>query len=292
MTDERTTKNQVFNVHDGSQEHLPPKPSNALDALRAEFGLDMPVATVPLPSNGRVYPASSPLYGKTELEIRPMTAREEDILTNKVLLKKGTVITELIRSCLIDKAIDVGEMIAGDRNALMVSIRATGYGHEYDAEVTCGNEECEQKSSRTFNLNELEVKRLSISPIEEGSNLFEFTLPSSKIPVLFKFLTGNDETEITTTQERQKKMSLNTSNAVTMNLMHCIVSVKGSTDRAKISKFIQMMPVADSFALREYIKKNEPGIVMKQVTECPSCEHREEVAIPIGVTFLYPGFKS
>src|SRR5690606_20745420 len=139
----------------------------------------------------------SRLHGASTVEISPMTTREEDILTSQALLKKGTVITALIKSCLTDKSIDPGQLLVGDRNALMVAIRVTGYGHLYDAEVTCGA--CDTVTNQSFNLAEFPIKRLGIEPVEPGANLFEHQLPYTKKRVRFRFLTGADEEQILAT---------------------------------------------------------------------------------------------
>lgn len=285
--EDRSTKNQVFSQRPAGVDPAIQQVSS-YEAAKSDFGLDIPVEIVPLPSNGRVYPVGTSLHGKDCIEIRAMTAREEDILTSKALLKKGTVISELIKSCLVDKSVDPATLTAGDRNALMVAIRVTGYGPEYDAEVVCSNDECEAKAARQFNLGELEIQRLAISPVQEGLNLFEFKLPHLKKTIRFKFLTGADEEDISATQEKQKKLGLSSANAVTSNLMHVIVAIDGIEDRAKIAQFVRMMPARDSLELRNYIKENEPGIKMKQTVTCPVCAHEEEVAIPIGVNFLWP----
>ena len=215
-----------------------------------------------------------------------MTAREEDILTSRALLKKGTVITELLKSCLVDRSVNPADLLGGDRNALMVAIRITGYGPDYNAEIEC--QECSTKSPHEFNLAELPVRRLSIDPVMPGTNLFEFSLPKSKKLVKFRFLTGRDEEEMVTMADKQKKLGLSTESNVTNNLMHAIVSIEGIEDRGKIANFIKMMPAMDSLALRNYIKDHEPGVIMKQETSCPSCGHTEEVAMPLGVNFLWP----
>lgn len=256
------------------------------DKVKSEFGLDIPVETVPLPSSGKVYNSNSSLHEAETVDIKAMTAREEDILTSRALLKKGTVITELIKSCLVDRTINPNELLSGDRNALMVAIRITGYGADYKAEIECG--ECGAKTPHDFNLGELPVKRLVIDPIVSGSNLFEFVLPKSKKSVKFRFLTGRDEEEISAMAEKQKKLGLSTESNVTTNLMHAIVSIDGIEDRSKISNFIKHMPARDSLALRNHIKDNEPGVVMKQETSCPSCGHTEEVTMPLGINFLWP----
>jgi len=215
-----------------------------------------------------------------------MTAREEDILTSRALLKKGTVISELIKSCIVDRSIDPLQLLSGDRNAIMVAIRITGYGPEYNVEMECP--ECSVKSPHTFDLGSLPLRRLEIEPVQSGTNLFEYELPYSKKKVRFKFMTGRDEEEIMVMSEKQKKLALGTESNVTTNLLYSIVSIDGVSDRAKIAAFVKNMPARDSLALREYIKDNEPGILMRQDTVCNACGHAEEVNMPLGVTFLWP----
>lgn len=287
MSEEREQRNAVFTGAQAPQGIDPRiQTTTAVDAVKADFGLDIPVETLPLPSGGKVYSPKSTLFNKDTVEVRSMTAREEDILTSRALLKKGTVITELIKSCLIDKSINPVELTVGDRNALMVGIRITGYGAEYEAEVECNS--CGAKSQQSFNLAELPIQRLEIDPVVPGSNLFRFELPRTKKVVHFRFLTGKDEEEILATQERQKKLGSQIEQSVTTNLIYNIVSVDGVEDRTKIATFVRMLPAADSLALRDFIRKHEPGIRMKQETVCPSCGHEEEVTMPMGVSFLWP----
>ena len=285
MSEQRETKNSVFNQGNHGLDPRIQSMSSA-DKLKADFGLDIPSELVPLPSGGKVYPPDSSLSGKDVVEIRPMTAREEDILTSRALIKKGTVITELIKSCLIDRSINVSDLLLGDRNALMVAVRITGYGPDYTAEIQCN--ECSVKNQQIFNLAELPIKRLELDPITEGVNLFEFVLPHTKKKVHFRFTTGKDEEEQTALQEKQKKLGLGGDTAVTTSLQQTIVSVDGVEDRFKISNFVKMMPARDSLALRDHIKKNEPGLTMKQEAVCAACGHSEEVTMPLGVSFLWP----
>jgi len=285
MSEEREMRNEIFRGNPTGVDPRIPQMS-AMDKVRSDFGLDIPVETMPLPSNGLVYPVESTLHGRETVDIKAMTAKEEDILTSKAYLKKGTVISELIKSCLIDKSIDPRDLLAGDRNALMVAIRITGYGSEYDAEMECP--ECSAKAPHRFDLAGLPLKRLQITPALAGHNLFEFLLPYSKKLVKFRFLTGRDEEEIVATSEKQKKLGLSTDSTITTSLLYSIVSIDGIEDRGKIASFVRMMPARDSLALRNYIKDNEPGIVMKQETTCPACGHAEEVNMPLGVSFLWP----
>jgi hypothetical protein len=287
MSDDREQKNAIFTsqqVPAGVDPRMP-RISQA-EKVKADFGLDIPQEVVPLPSNGKAYPQDSSLHGMETVEIRAMTAREEDILTSRALLKKGAVITELIKSCLVDKSVNVLDLLSGDRNALMVAIRITGYGPEYSVEMECP--ECGTKSPHDFDLSSLPIKRLEIDPSAPGMNLFDFTLPYSKNTVKFKFMTGRDEEEMTLMSEKQKKLGLPNDNNVTTNLLYAIQSINGIEDRVKIANFVKMMPARDSLALRNYIRDNEPGIEMKQETTCSACGHSEEVSMPLGVTFLWP----
>lgn len=286
MSDERENKNAVFTqqVPTGVDPRMPR--TTAAEKMRSDFGLEVPQEIVPLPSAGKTYPADSSLHGVELVEIKAMTAREEDILTSRALIKKGTVISELIKSCLIDRSINPLDMLSGDRNALMVAIRITGYGPSYDVDMECN--ECNVKSPRSFDLGALAIKRLEIDPVVLGTNAFEFKLPYSGKVARFKFMTGRDEEDIVALGDKQKKLGLGTESGVTTSLLYALVSVDGIDDRSKLANFVKMMPARDSLALRNYIKDNEPGIVMKQEVSCPSCGHAEEVNMPMGVTFLWP----
>ena len=154
-----------------------------------------------------------------------MTAREEDILTSRAYIKSGTVLTKLLQSCIVNKSIKPDSLISGDRNALLVSLRITGYGADYDVEVDCP--ECSTKSKQTFDLSQLQIKRLEVEPVVQGDNLFEVQLPVTKKSVRVKFLTGIDEREMMITNERKKKSGMKTETAITDRLIRSIVSVNG-----------------------------------------------------------------
>ena len=256
------------------------------EAARMELGIEIPSALVPLPSKGLVYPVGSPLYHKEEIEIKGMTTQEEDILMSRALIKKGTVITELIRACLMEPGVQVNDLLSGDRNALMVAVRITGYGPEYTAQVACPK--CEEKQEYSIDLSALEIKPLEIEPCSPGANLFEFILPVSKKRVEFRFLTGKEEEEIIALMENKKKKGLANDNVVTTRLFFSIVSVDGNTDRSTVSKYIQYMSARDSLALRQFIDKHEPGIDMRHPFDCKHCGASEVVAVPMGASFFWP----
>lgn len=258
------------------------------NVMKDDFGMDVPVESVPLPSQGKVYDVDSSSHNRETIEIKAMTAREEDILTSRALIKKGTVISELLRSCIVDKSIDVDRMISGDRNALMTAIRITGYGSEYTVEVDCPD--CSEKSKQDFNLSELPIKRLNIDPVELGENAFEFELPVSKKKVVFRFLTGKDELNMQTAQQRRQKKKIggDVDNIVTSRLLHSIMSIEGIDDKNKISTFVRNMPARDSQVLRKFMDDNEPGVEMKSWMQCPHCFEDTEVSLPIGASFFWP----
>lgn len=247
---------------------------------------DVPFESVPLPSGGKIYPQDSQLHSRSSVDIRVMTAREEDILTSRALIKKGTVITELLKSCILDKGIDVQDMIAGDRNAIMVALRITGYGANYPAEIECSS--CDHAYENEFNLAQLPLKRLDIEPTRVGENAFSFKLPVSGQDVIFKFLTGKDEEDINITQEKMKKLGIFKDSVVTTKLKHSILQLGEITDKGKISRFVETMRAGDSKALRRFMEKSEPGMIMKQEASCPACGNEEEVSMPLGAGFFWP----
>tara|TARA_R100000008_G_scaffold86844_2_gene82016 strand:+ start:950 stop:1804 length:855 start_codon:yes stop_codon:yes gene_type:complete len=275
--------NSVFTAQQASAQGF-----STRNVMKDDFGMEVPVESVPLPSEGKIYSSDSSSYNKETIEIRAMTAREEDILTSRALIKKGTVISELLRSCIVDKSIDVEKLISGDRNALMTAIRITGYGSEYKVEVNCP--ECDEKNSPEFQLSELPIKRLAIDPISPGENAFEYELPISKKKVVFRFLTGKDETNMSTESDRRKKKKLggDVDNIVTSRLLHSIISIDGIEDKNKISLFVRNMPAKDSRSLRKFMDDNEPGIEMKAWMTCDHCYEQSEVSLPIGASFFWP----
>lgn len=279
MNDTKRDSNNIFNAQSMG---LPMEHAQAND-----LGFQVPVDIVPLPSRGKTYPVDSPLHGVDKVEIRAMTAKEEDILMSRALIKKGTVISHLIRSCLIDKRINPEELLSGDRNALMIALRITGYGNEYPVEVTCPA--CGNKEKHEFDLTELPLRFLEEEPEAPGENVFSVTLPMSKKNVKFKLLTGRDEEELNSAAEaKKKKIGGDIDNLITSRLQRSIISVDGRSDSGFIMNFIRNMPARDSVILRKHMSKIEPGIDMKSDYVCTACGEQSEVDVPIGPTFFWP----
>lgn len=257
-------------------------------AAPGEAGYVPPTEVVPLPSKGKIYPPESPIHMAETVEIRSMTARDEDILTSRALLKQGKAIDTLLRSCMTNKSIDAGQMVSGDRNAVLIAVRITGYGPEYQVTVECPK--CDEKTKHEFNLAQLPIKPLGADPVAPGQNLFNFLLPVSQKEVTFKLMTGGDEREISTTLERARKAAGvgGIESPVTTRLLFQVISIGGENDRSKLAQIIRNLPAKDSKELRNYIDKISPGVDMTQTFACPQCGEESEVDVPMGTEFFWP----
>ncbi len=288
MSDQREQRNHNVFGQEGSPSGAPGiQRMSAAERMKQEFGVVIPAELVTLPSRGAVYPVESGLFKRDQLEIKAMTTREEDILTSRALIKKGTVITELIKSCVIDKSVDVDQLISGDRNALMVAIRCCGYGAIYRPSIECPG--CKQTCEQKYDLSKLAIKELEAKPIADGINEFAFKLPVTGVTVTFKFLTGKDEEELIITQERKKKVvSSQVDTLVSDQLKAALLSVNNVRDKAKLAFFVDNMPGRDSLALRDYMKDAQPGIDMEQLFECDKCDYNETGVMEISSEFFWP----
>lgn len=249
---------------------------------------EVPTDLIPIPSNGLVYPVGSPVANAETIAIRSMTAKDEDILTSRALLKNGKALTTLVSSCIVNKEINAGALLAGDRNAVLIGLRITGYGAGYEISLACP--ECMEKSKMTVDLSTLPVKRIpeGVAPIAPNTNEFEFTLPSNGKRVTFKLMTGDDEQEMLTGIERSRKAGI-AEELVTTRLKHQIISLGGETDKTKLSQLIRNLPARDSRALRQYIDKVSPGVEMTTTFVCPACDFMDkEVEVPLGTDFFWP----
>lgn len=241
----------------------------------SENKLKIPTEIVELPSQGLIYPESSPL-SSGEIEMKYMTAREEDILTNQNYISKGTVLDELVKSLIVSD-IDYEDLIIGDKNAVLVAARILGYGKDY--KFTFGGEDY------NIDLTAIEDKPLNTSLFKKGINEFKFTIPSSGDIITFKLLTGKDEKKINAELEGLKKINKNASAELSTRLKYIITSINGNQDQKDIREFVDNYFLArDSRALREYIKEVQPDV---DLTFFPEGSN-EKVSIPIGLNFFWP----
>lgn len=245
-----------------------------------------PTEFVDLPSRGQYYPANHPLKGKDTIEIKFMTAKEEDILTSKALLKKGIAIDRMLQNLILDKSIRLDDMLTGDKNAIMITSRISAYGSDYEVSVVCPA--CETKQRFSFDLSSLSHKEckhpsdLGVKVTDRGT--FVTVLPKSKVELEFRLLTCADEAKIT--QELIKKKEGDDSS--TSQLKMLVVSVNKQLDPMVKRQFIDTMPAYDARHLRLLIRQITPDIDMSQVFVCDSCGHDEEMAVPLTQDFFWP----
>ena len=246
-----------------------------------------PTEIIDLPSKGHFYPHGSKL-SSGQIEVKLMTAREEDILTSPNLLKKGLAIEKLLESLVVDKDIDLDEMLIGDKNALIYSVRRLAYGDSYGPlEITCPK--CTSVSKETVDLSEIKYKEFDIENFPRGVNEFEYTLPASKILVKFKLLTAGDEKNIERDIEGMAKLKKESSSEITTRLKYSILAINGETDKAKVKSFIDNQMLAkDSIAFRQYVKTFTPDVDGRFEYSCSECSHQERVAVPMTVNFFWP----
>ena len=243
-----------------------------------------PTETVDLPSGGKVYSKDSPL-SSGKIDVKYMTAKEEDILTSQNLIKKGVVIKQLLDSLIVSEGINSSDLILGDKNAVMVASRILAYGPEYKVEVT--NPNTGNVFEHTFDLTSCEFKNISD---DINGNEFEVELPYSKAKVKFKLLTGYDEFNIDKELESYKKIGTQVSPELTTRLKHTIISVNDNDTKSAISNFVDNMLSRDSLFLRGEILRVSPDIDLTQEIEMEG--ETVTVTIPMAVNFFWPDSES
>ena len=249
-------------------------------------GFSVPRDFVMIPSKGRIYPQSSPLHNVEEVEVRHLTAADEDILTSRALLRSGKAIDTMLSNVLMNKSINVEELISGDKNAILTFLRITGYGPEYPVEIDCPS--CGENIKYEFDLSKLTMKFLDIEPTAAGENKFNFLLPSG-VEVDFKLLNSAEDAKITEEQDKLKRTtnSLLERN-VTTKYKHQIIAVNGNEEQITINNFVDTMNLRDSRAFRTFLEELEPDVNMEQDFKCRMCGHTEEVEIPVTTGFFWP----
>lgn len=258
----------------------------------------VPTELVELPSRGLFYPDGHPLHGKQTIEIKQMTAKEEDILTNKSFIKKGVVIDKLIESLLIDKTIPVNSILVGDKNAIMIAARITAYGASYDVGVGCV--ECGSKNLIGVNLLDINVRDTSkidemvaANPSYKHERLpngnISLTIPKAKWQVTCKLLNGEDERRILAYLEGKKKTSGQDAEiTLSEQLFFIIDSINETTDKKVLKDAIDLMPAFDAKFLRTTYAKLIPNVAIEKKFTCSSCGGEQELEVPFTQEFFWP----
>ena len=234
-----------------------------------------PTETVDLPSKGLIYPKEHILHNG-KIEIKYMTAKEEDILTNQAYINNGTVIDKLIDSVIVSKGVNHKDLIVGDKNAVMIATRILGYGADYT--VTVGGEQ------HQIDLGKIENKEFDTTLITIGENEFSFKLPHSKIDITYKILNGLDEDKIQREVQGLKKLNKNSSAELSTRMKYMILSVNGDSEKKTVREFVDQMFLArDARAFREHIKTTSPDVDLSYVLDSG-----KEVEVSIGLSFFWP----
>ena len=237
-----------------------------------------PTEVIDLPSKGLVYPKEHPLSsGKVELKY--MTAKEEDILTSPNLIEKGIVLDKLLESIIVTEGVKLEDFVVGDKNTLLVSARILGYGKDYP--ITFGDEEVNVDLT---SLKEIWIDEKNL--VEPHKNEFKYTTPISKSQIVFSILDGHMEKQLDDLNKAYEKAGQ--SRELTNRYKLIIKSVDGKTERGEIDDFVDNQFMArDSMAFREYIKDVAPDIDFTTNVKL-SDGSEQEVTVPMTVRFFWP----
>tara|TARA_R110000824_G_scaffold77260_2_gene195467 strand:+ start:5928 stop:6782 length:855 start_codon:yes stop_codon:yes gene_type:complete len=251
------------------------------------FSFVTPTEFVELPSKGLYYNEDHPLHDCDVVEIRHMTAREEDILTSETLLKSGMALNRLLQSVLVDKRLHPDSLLIGDKNAVLIATRQTGFGDEYTTTINCNG--CGHSNEKQFSLSSKTIKE---SNIPEGVTLLEngnfmYHNDDYDLELELHLLNGRDETRITKILEKSKKLKTEARSITTM-LESIIVSVNDIKDSGAIRQVVSAMPVKLSRKLRSVYEEVMPNVGIYADFECDSCPHAEKLEVPISINFFWP----
>jgi hypothetical protein len=250
----------------------------------AESNYDFPTEVITLPSEGKAYPESNPL-SKGTVEIKYMTAKEEEILSSQNLIKKGVVLDKLFESIIVEKGINIDDILIGDKNAIMLATRILAYGPKYEVE-TYGNGD--DRETVSIDLTSIRTKDIDSTKLKRD-NRYEFTTPSGN-KLVIKLLTHGDEGKIDADIKALSKFNKGGVSAeLTTRYRYMIQSVDGKEDMKTITDFINNRFITrDTRAMREFIKEISPDVVMEYEYEDPETGEKEVRPIPMGVGFFYP----
>jgi hypothetical protein len=255
------------------------EPNNISDG-NVSSGFEIPYDVIPLPSKGLLYP------GKSEtLEVEYLTAMDENILTSPNLLASGKFVDVLLKRKIRNKGFDPSDLLIGDRNAIIIWLRATGYGEKYPVTILSDNGD---EFETEIDLTQLKQKPIGAKPDENG--LFDFTLPVSKKNIKFRLLTARDEDDLVKRAESQEKRKAEFTDTLTHKIGTQIMQVDDNTNKEWIYNFARVMPARDSLALRRYIAKIEPGVDLSISVQGPEGGDPIDTFLTIGPDFFWPDF--
>jgi len=244
---------------------------------------DFPTEIIDLPSKGKLYPKDHILSSGT-IEMKYMTAKEEDILTNQSYIKQGVVLDKLFKALIMTK-VNYNDILLCDKNAIMIAARILGYGKDY--EISIPDPESDEMISHTVDLTDLNDKEIDWSLIDEGINAFSLTLPTSKKQVKLKLLSQGEQSKIDA--ELKGLVKIKKEAGLTTLLKHVIVELDGDDDKSKIRKFVDTNLLAiDSRAIRQFLKTITPEIDMSIEVPVGEAGDTFPSQLDIGLDFFWP----
>jgi hypothetical protein len=258
-------------------------------AAAANMSFAVPTEFVELPSQGKFYPEDHPLHQQETVEVRFMTAKDEDIISSDSLIKKGLVIERLLASLLVED-IDPTTLLIGDRNAILIAARISGYGSDYDLSYRCSG--CFMVSEKTYDLkgaliednclDSVFLKRNNLT-YDSSTRTFDLKLPTSGVVVGLKLLDGQDEKSLSAEDKE-------TQNRIVTSMLNTVIAkVNDESDPGYINDFIEAMPVKDSKFIRDIYPSLAPRVRLVDEFVCPKCYREEEMEVPLNAGFFWPG---
>ena len=265
-----------------------PSPEMTPQAQLSSLNYVVPTELVELPSKGLFYSPDHPLYEKEFVEIKHMTAKEEDILTSISLIEKGVVMDYLIQSLLMDKRINPKSLLPGDQSAILLNARINAYGEKYSFEYNCSS--CNGKNVVDFDLSGVKNKELPAN-YEVDNGLVSLTLPKSNFLIKLRQLDNNAFAIMEKEQKQSNHLLPGTSTgSLTLFLLHAIDSINGEkNDRGlKFRNVIENLTSPDVRILKDVYTKCKPDVDMQIYLECRHCGNAKEETVPITAKFFWP----
>ena len=275
-----------------AQQHVD-SPASSLPGNSAADPLNFVVPTmhVELPSRGQYYAENHPLHNEDSVEIRFMTAKDEDTLTSPTLIKKMIVLDRFVQNVLLDQRIRAEDLLLGDKNAILIESRISGYGQWYEVKVNCPS--CGEEQTEEYDLEECkqtvhgdEEELEDVERLENGN--YKLKLPKTGVECEIRLLRGHDEKIIVANMNKKGKRKNESYDNLTQQLKLLLVSVADYKDQKTIGYFVDNMPVLDARHLRAKYDKLNPNVELRGAFECQNCDHEEDVEVPLTVNFFWP----
>lgn len=263
----------------------PSKSAPSAQGTLAPLEFVRPTTIVDLPSGGALYPEGHPLHGQDTIEIRQMTTAEEDILTNRTLLKKGKAIDKFLERLMIDSGVGPDQLLVSDKNAVLIQARIDGYGSDYTTQVSCPA--CQNTQKETFDLYDTTTTVGGACEHAEatGEGTFTTTLDNGWV-IEFRPLTGADEGKLLQAAENAKRAN-RPERTIQDQLNAMIVSVSGHTDRGTVSKAVEHMTGKQSRQIRAAYADAVPNIEIRSSVTCRECTTTSEMEVPLTADFFW-----